>query len=84
MRDRIKTSLDAETRRMSPHGTVFQGFRSTFRDWIAEGKEYPDSLAEEALAHIIIPQTVAAYRRRDQPAFCMRGCSRPWASQRCS
>jgi integrase len=42
------------------------GFRSTFRDWVAECTENPDSLAEEALAHIIISQTVAAYRRCDQ------------------
>lgn len=28
--------------------------------------EYPDSLAEAALAHIIVSQTVAAYRRRGQ------------------
>ncbi|CAB3810596.1 hypothetical protein LMG27177_07321 [Paraburkholderia fynbosensis] len=42
------------------------GFRSTFRDWVAECTEYPDSLAEEALAHVIVSQTVAAYRRRDQ------------------
>lgn len=53
-------------RRMSRHGIMVHGFRSTFRDWIAECKEYPNSLAEEALAHIITPQTVAAYRRRDQ------------------
>ncbi|MFM0249881.1 tyrosine-type recombinase/integrase [Paraburkholderia sediminicola] len=53
-------------RRMSRHGITVHGFRSTFRDWVAECTEYPDSLAEEALAHIITSQTVAAYRRRDQ------------------
>jgi integrase len=53
-------------RRMSRHEITVHGFRSTFRDWVAECTEYPDSLAEEALAHIIISQTVAAYRRRDQ------------------
>ena len=53
-------------RRMSRHGITVHGFRSTFRDWVAECTEYPDSLAEEALAHIISSQTVAAYRRRDQ------------------
>jgi integrase len=51
---------------MSRHGITVHGFRSTFRDWIAECTEYPDSLAEEALAHIITSQTIAAYRRRDQ------------------
>ena len=53
-------------KRMSRHGITVHGFRSTFRDWVAECTEYPDSLAEEALAHSIISQTVAAYRRRDQ------------------
>lgn len=53
-------------RRMSRHGITVHGFRSTFRDWVAECTDYPDSLAEEALAHVIVSQTVAAYRRRDQ------------------
>jgi len=53
-------------KRMSRHGITVHGFRSTFRDWVAECTEYPDSLAEEALAHSIISQTVATYRRRDQ------------------
>ncbi|MFM0172606.1 tyrosine-type recombinase/integrase [Paraburkholderia sediminicola] len=53
-------------KRMSRHGITVHGFRSTFRDWVAECTEYPDSLAEEALAHVITSQTVAAYRRRDQ------------------
>ncbi|PTE02672.1 tyrosine-type recombinase/integrase [Pandoraea apista] len=41
------------------------GFRSTFRDWVADCTDYPDSLAEQALAHTISSSTVAAYRRRD-------------------
>ncbi|MCP2089938.1 UNVERIFIED_ORG: integrase [Paraburkholderia sediminicola] len=53
-------------KRMARHGITVHGFRSTFRDWVAECTEYPDSLAEEALAHVIVSQTVAAYRRRDQ------------------
>jgi len=53
-------------KRMSRHGITVHGFRSTFRDWVAECTECPDSLAEEALVHITISQTVAAYRRRDQ------------------
>ncbi len=46
------------------HITV-HGFRSTFRDWVAECTEYPDSLAEKALAHAIENETEAAYRRGD-------------------
>jgi integrase len=53
-------------KRMSYSGITVRGFRSTFRDWVAECIDYPDSLAEEALAHIITSQTIAAYRRRDQ------------------
>ncbi|RQT49936.1 tyrosine-type recombinase/integrase [Burkholderia cepacia] len=53
-------------KRMSYSGITVHGFRSTFRDWVAECTDYPDSLAEEALAHIITSQTIAAYRRRDQ------------------
>ncbi|HDR9868711.1 TPA: site-specific integrase [Burkholderia cenocepacia] len=53
-------------KRMSYLGITVHGFRSTFRDWVAECTDYPDSLAEEALAHIITSQTIAAYRRRDQ------------------
>ncbi|TDV04707.1 tyrosine-type recombinase/integrase [Paraburkholderia caballeronis] len=53
-------------RRMSRQDITVHGFRSTFRDWVAECTAYPDSLAEQALAHIIVSQTIAAYRRRDQ------------------
>lgn len=53
-------------KRMSHSGITVHGFRSTFRDWVAECTDYPDSLAEEALAHVITSQTIAAYRRRDQ------------------
>ncbi|MDR8071003.1 tyrosine-type recombinase/integrase [Burkholderia cenocepacia] len=53
-------------KRMSYSGITVHGFRSTFRDWVAECTDYPDSLAEEALAHVIASQTIAAYRRRDQ------------------
>ena len=41
------------------------GFRSTFRDWVAECTEYPGDLAEKALAHSIENETEAAYRRGD-------------------
>lgn len=39
------------------------GFRSTFRDWIAEQTNWPGELAEMALAHVIKDATVAAYQR---------------------
>jgi integrase len=52
--------------RMERDEITVQGFRSTFRDWATECTHYPDSLAEEALAHTITSQTVAAYWRRDR------------------
>lgn len=42
---------------------VPHGFRSTFRDWIAEQTQWPADLAEAALAHVISDKTVAAYQR---------------------
>lgn len=39
------------------------GFRSTFRDWIAEQTNWPSDLAEAALAHVVSDKTVAAYQR---------------------
>ena len=42
----------------TPHG-----FRSTFRDWVAEQTTWPADLAEAALAHVVSDKTVAAYQR---------------------
>lgn len=39
------------------------GFRSTFRDWVAEQTSWPAELAEAALAHVVSDKTVAAYQR---------------------
>ena len=39
------------------------GFRSSFRDWIAEQTTWPAELAEAALAHVVSDKTVAAYQR---------------------
>ncbi|NBB26270.1 tyrosine-type recombinase/integrase [Porphyrobacter sp. SLTP] len=39
------------------------GFRSTFRDWVAEQTNWPSDLAEAALAHVVTDKTVAAYQR---------------------
>ena len=51
-------------RRKGLHFTV-HGFRSTFRDWVAEKTEHSSEVAEKALAHTIKNQTEAAYRRGD-------------------
>lgn len=41
------------------------GFRSSFRDWVAEDTEYPNEVAEMALAHSVGNKVEAAYRRGD-------------------
>lgn len=41
------------------------GFRSTFRDWVAEKTSYPDELAAKAQAHSDTNKVRAAYRRTD-------------------
>ena len=46
-------------------GCTAHGFRSTFRDWIAETTPFPRELAEAALAHINPNKTEAAYQRGD-------------------
>lgn len=44
---------------------VPHGFRSTFRDWASERTNFPNHLAEMALAHSIESKVEAAYRRGD-------------------
>lgn len=51
-------------RGMSAEVTV-HGFRSAFRDWVAEETSYPGEVAEAALAHAISNKVEAAYRRTD-------------------
>jgi integrase len=41
------------------------GFRSSFRDWVAETTDYPNEVAEMALAHSVGNKVEAAYRRGD-------------------
>lgn len=44
---------------------VPHGFRSSFRDWAGEVSQYPQDVAEMALAHTIKNKVEAAYRRGD-------------------
>ena len=41
------------------------GFRSSFRDWVAEETNYAGEIAEAALAHAIPNKVEAAYKRTD-------------------
>jgi integrase len=47
----------------SKNDATIHGFRSTFRDWAAEKTNFPNHVAEAALAHAIPNATEAAYRR---------------------
>lgn len=51
-------------RRMGKDFTV-HGFRSTFRDWVAEETQHSSEAAEKALAHSIPNKVESAYRRGD-------------------
>jgi integrase len=42
------------------------GFRATFRTWVGDCTNFPDKIAEIALAHIVGSQTERAYERGDQ------------------
>jgi integrase len=53
-------------KRMERPDLTAHGFRSTFRDWVAEKTDYPGELAEMALAHTVSNKVEAAYRRGDQ------------------
>ena len=52
-------------RRMGRGDLTAHGFRSTFRDWVAEQTEASHQVAEMALAHSIGNAVEAAYRRGD-------------------
>jgi len=58
-------ALLAVLERMGRGDITPHGFRSTFRDWVAEATHFADEVAEMALAHAIKGQTEAAYRRGD-------------------
>ena len=52
-------------RRMGHDFLTVHGFRSTLRDWAAERTNFPNEVAEMALAHVVSGKAEAAYRRGD-------------------
>ena len=52
-------------RRMQIRGATVHGFRSSFRDWAGNETNFPEAIAEAALAHITGSKTKRAYRRSD-------------------
>jgi integrase len=57
--------LNLLKKQMNRSDLTVHGFRSTFRDWVAEETPYSDRLAEAALAHVLGDKTEAAYQRGD-------------------
>lgn len=57
-------AMSMALRRLGVDVTV-HGFRSSFRDWVAEETDHPSEVAEMALAHLISNKTESAYRRGD-------------------
>lgn len=58
-------SMSMQLRRMGQGECTVHGFRSTFRDWVAEETEFRREIAEAALAHVVGDATERAYRRGD-------------------
>lgn len=58
------TTLRKPAKRLGGDVTA-HGFRSAFRDWVAEATPFPSQLAEMALAHIAGDKTMQAYMRTD-------------------
>lgn len=62
--DKTKNSLPG-WRDKNGEVITMHGFRSSFRDWVAEVTNYPNEMAEMALAHTVSNAVEAAYRRGD-------------------
>jgi integrase len=58
-------AMIAMLRRMGCGDLTVHGFRSSFRDWVAERTHFPGEVAEMALAHAVGDKVEAAYRRGD-------------------
>lgn len=69
----LKIMRDMETR------VTVHGFRSAFRDWVAEETSCPGEVAEAALAHTVSNKVEAAYRRTDYLEK-RRALMRDWAA----
>lgn len=75
-------SMKMALRRMG-HSATVHGFRSSFRDWVAEETEFDQAVAEKCLAHKIENKVERAYRRGD--LYTKRGkLMQLWADFVCS
>jgi len=50
-------------KRMGQIDITVHGFRSSFRDWVAEETNHPSDVAEMALAHTVESKVIGAYKR---------------------
>jgi integrase len=57
--------MSSVLKRMERTDITVHGFRSTFRDWVAEKTNTPERIAESALAHRLKDASEAAYQRGD-------------------
>jgi integrase len=60
-----KSSLHRLLFDLAGYRATVHGFRSTFRDWVAEATEFPGDWAELSLAHRVGSDAERAYRRGD-------------------
>ena len=56
-------SMEMLLRRMNRRDLTVHGFRSTFRDWVAEATDHPREIAEASLAHTLGNAVERAYQR---------------------
>jgi integrase len=56
-------TLGKALRSLGGESFTVHGFRSSFRDWVAEKTAYPGDWAEAALAHALTNRVEAAYKR---------------------
>ena len=57
--------MSSVLKRIGRTDITVHGFRSTFRDWVAEKTNTPERIAESALAHRLKDASEAAYQRGD-------------------
>ena len=57
--------MSSVLKRLGRSDITVHGFRSTFRDWVAEKTDTPERIAESALAHKLKDASEAAYQRGD-------------------
>jgi integrase len=74
------TALLMLLRRMGRNDLTAHGFRSTFRDWVAERTSFQREVAEAALAHALGNKTEAAYERGDKFDKRRRLLMESWAA----